>query len=98
MNDNSQRYERVDTLQQGIESDSEGPPGMRYLTRGVEVVIANKCDCPSGQGHWGVEWKGVFYAITPGTQMQKDNWLGCKGASIDLLRWYCYNCATVQLP
>lgn len=77
-------------------------PGKTYL-RPFFAERGEKCSCKSPNmmmpsGAWVVEHEKKFYTFDPQTQLQKDIWLGVKGANTTMLRWYCFSCKTVQTP
>lgn len=88
------------------------PPGYDYLLMDRPIVdlvgdtytskLSDKCEHNTGQ--WVVEWDERFYPFVYANNLQKDIWLGAaksekdKNRRMNLLRWFCHTCGTVQRP
>lgn len=75
-------------------------PGMTYLEE-LDYPLPRGEKCAHNRGRWMVELGGKVYGFRPATQIQKDIWLGDQEdqtEAIRLLRWYCFECGTLQQP
>jgi hypothetical protein len=85
-----------------------GPPAKEMLVQiGASRSKGEKCQHAATDGYWLVEWGGKLYQFADMTQMQKDSWLSTvrydEGEkryeeAVKALRWFCYQCGTVQMP
>jgi len=84
--------------------DPPPSPGARCSCPGVTVSWQT--------GQWAVKLNDEFHVFSPPTGLQKDIWLTAhsgitddsdeaayiKSIKIGALRWWCWNCGTVQEP
>ena len=84
----------------------KGPPAKHYLVPVKDdFPRGDRCEHKeAGGGRWLVEWEGKLYQFEHATQMQKDIWLdqvrneGRYEEAVKALRWFCFECGTVQMP
>jgi hypothetical protein len=82
-------------------------PGASYLVP-VQKPMGDSCTGHSKSGAVSGAWvvvcpmTGSQFMFSPPTQVQKDIWLSAeKGMEVErmsMLRWFCFECGTVQKP
>lgn len=80
--------------------EKEELAGKESLEEIVYPISSGK-KCAHNHGRWMVSIGGRIYGFRPATQLQKDIWLGeqeDEKAAERLLRWYCFECGTLQQP
>ena len=83
------------------------PPGVKSLIPMEEYRLEEEegyCDHSPTHGRWGIKWEEKFYVFSPGTNLQKDIWLGEAKKKIGAkkahkaLRWWCFVCEKFRVP